>query len=102
MCLPLPVYDLRNMPGDADGTIDYGVAMPVWRQLAAILRARIRAGRYEPGHAIASEKSLEQEFGISRNTTRKAIALLRDEGMVVTVAGRGSYVADPLPPDEAL
>lgn len=88
------------MPGDADGTIDYGVAAPVWRQLAGILRARIRAGRYAPGHAIASEKQLEQEFGISRNTTRKAIALLRDEGLVVTVAGRGSYVADPLPDED--
>ncbi len=66
--------------------------MPVWRQLAAILRARILAGRYEPGHAVPSEKQLEQEFGIARGTTRKAIALLRDEGLVVTVAGRGTYV----------
>jgi GntR family transcriptional regulator len=78
--------------------IDYGVAEPVWKQLAAILRNRIRAGRYEPGRAIPSEKQLEQEFGVARGTTRKAIALLRDiEGLVVTVAGRGSYVADPLP-----
>ena len=89
------------MPGGAGETIDYGVAQPVWRQLAGILRARIRTGRYQPGHVIASEKSLEQEFGISRNTTRKAIALLRSEGLVVTVAGRGSYVADPLPEDES-
>lgn len=76
------------------------MATPVWRQLAAILRARIRSGRYEPGHAIASETQLEQEFGISRNTTRKAVALLRDEGWIVTVAGRGSYVASPLPDED--
>jgi len=99
-CSPLPVYDLRTMPDDDSGTIDYGVAMPVWRQLAAILRARIRAGTYAPGHVIASEKTIEQEFGISRNTSRKAIALLRDEGLIVTVAGRGSYVADPLPDED--
>jgi DNA-binding GntR family transcriptional regulator len=88
------------MTGDDGEIIDYGVAAPVWRQLALILRRRIRSGRYEPGRAIPSEKQIEQEFGIARGTTRKAIALLRDEGLVVTVAGRGSYVANPLPEPE--
>ena len=86
------------MPDDAREAIDYGVATPVYRQLAAILRARILSGRIEAGRAVPSEKQLEQEFGVSRTTARKAIALLRDvEGLVVTVAGRGTYVADPLP-----
>ena len=85
------------MTGEA---IDYGVATPVWRQAAAILRRRIRSGQYEPGRAIPSEKQIEQEHGIARGTVRKAVALLRDEGLVVTVAGRGTYVADPLPDEE--
>lgn len=80
------------MTPDAGETIDPGVATPVWRQLAAILRARILGGRYAPGRVIPSEKQLEQEFGLSRNTARKAIALLRSDGLVVTVAGRGTYV----------
>lgn len=73
-------------------TIDYGVATPVWKQLTAILRARVLAGRIEPGHMMPSEKQLEQEFGIARGTARKAVAALRSEGLVVTVAGRGTYV----------
>ena len=80
------------MTKDAGETIDPGVATPIWRQLAAILRARILTGRYTPGHAIASETQLQQEFGIARNTARRSIALLRDEGLVVTVPGRGTYV----------
>lgn len=80
------------MTGEPREVIDYGVATPVWKQLAAILRARILSGRIEPRHAVPSEKQLEQEFGTARGTVRKAIALLRDEGLVVTVAGRGSYV----------
>lgn len=80
------------MHDDPRGAIDHGVAEPVYRQLAAILRARILAGQIEPDHAIPSENQLEQEFGVSRNTSRRSIALLRDEGLVVTVAGRGSYV----------
>jgi DNA-binding GntR family transcriptional regulator len=81
-------------------TIEYGVAQPVWKQLAAILRARIRSGRYQPRRAVPSEKQLEQEFGVARGTARKAIAALRSEGLVVTVAGRGTYVADPLPDED--
>ena len=80
--------------------IDHQGAVPVYRQLAAILRARIRSGHYEPGRAVPSEKQCEQEWGVARGTCRKAIALLRDEGLVVTVAGRGSYVADPLPDED--
>jgi DNA-binding GntR family transcriptional regulator len=41
---------------------------------------------------VPSESQLEQEFGIARGTARKAIAVLRDEGLVITVKGRGSYV----------
>ena len=76
--------------------------MAVWKQLTAILRARIRGGTYEPGRALPSEKQLEQEFGVARGTARKAVAQLRSDGLVVTVAGRGSYVADPLPDSEDL
>jgi len=80
------------MAGGDSETIDYGVAMPVYRQLAGILRARILSGWIAPDHVLPSEKQLEQEFGLSRNTSRRAIALLRDEGLVVTVPGRGTYV----------
>jgi DNA-binding GntR family transcriptional regulator len=100
-CLPLPVYAglVAVTAGNSDA-VDYGVAEPVWKQLTGILRARIRSGRYEPRRAIPSEKQLEQEFGVARGTARKAIAALRSDGLVVTVAGRGSYVADPLPDED--
>lgn len=75
--------------------IDHGEATPVWRQLAAILRARIEDGTYEPGRVMPSEKQLQQELGISRGTIRKAIALIRGEGLAETVAGRGTYVTRP-------
>jgi DNA-binding GntR family transcriptional regulator len=77
---------------EAPGRIDHGAAEPVWRQLAAILRARILAGQYPPGRVIPSEKQMEGEFGIARGTARKAVALLRSDGLVITVAGRGTYV----------
>lgn len=68
------------------------MAEAVWKQAAAILRARVLDGRYATGRMVPSEKQLQQEFGIARGTARKAIAALRAEGLVVTVAGRGTYV----------
>ena len=45
---------------------------------------------------LPSEKDLVGLFGVARDTTRRAIALLRDEGLVVTVPQRGTYVVDRL------
>jgi GntR family transcriptional regulator len=67
-------------------------SVPVYVQLASILRRRIEAGELAPDRPVPSESQLQQEFGVARGTSRKAIAVLRDEGLVVTVPGRGSYV----------
>jgi GntR family transcriptional regulator len=37
---------------------------------------------------------LEAEFGIARGTVRKATAALRDEGLITTTPGMGSFVAE--------
>ena len=73
-------------------TVDPQSATPVYVQVADILRARIESGQLLPDRPVPSESQLEQEFGIARGTARKAIALLREQGLVVTVKGRGSYV----------
>jgi GntR family transcriptional regulator len=73
-------------------TVDPDSATPVYVQVADILRARIEAGELLPDRPVPSETQLQQEFGVARGTARKAIALLRDRGLVVTVKGRGSYV----------
>ena len=62
-------------------------------QVANAIEARIKAGDLLPDRLIPSENQLVQEFGIARGTARKAIQLLRERGLVVTVVGRGTYVA---------
>ena len=59
-------------------------------RLADILRARIESGQLIPDRPVPSESQLQQEFGVARGTARKAIAVLREQGLVVTVKGRGS------------
>ena len=65
---------------------------PLYRQLAAVLRDAIAAGELESRQIVPSETSLMGEQGVSRGTVRMAMSVLRDEGLVVTLAGRGTFV----------
>jgi GntR family transcriptional regulator len=75
-------------------SIDRDGPTPVYVQLAAILRGRIQAGEFAPGRALPSETTLMQEYGLARETVRKGVRVLRDEGLVQIVQGRGAYVVE--------
>lgn len=79
-------------------SIDHEAATPVYQQLAAILRARIQSGELPAGRVLPSEATLMQQFGIARETARKGVRVLRDEGIVHIVQGRGAYVRDDYTP----
>lgn len=76
-------------------TIDHEGDVPVYVQLASILRARIESGELPPRRAVPSKRMLMQEYGIAGGTVDKAIDILRGEGLVRTVTGRGIYVVPP-------
>jgi GntR family transcriptional regulator len=65
-------------------------------QLAAIVRKRIEAGKISAGSPLPSETTLQQEYGMARGTIRRAIEVLRDDGLIVTVQGRGSFAKPPV------
>jgi GntR family transcriptional regulator len=65
---------------------------PLYTQLADILREMITSGELQPRSLLPSESYLQQQHGVSRGTVRMAIAVLRDEGLVVTISARGTYV----------
>jgi GntR family transcriptional regulator len=65
---------------------------PLYTQLANILREMIKSGELQPRAPLPSESYLQQEQGVSRGTVRMAVAILRDEGLVVTIGGRGTFV----------
>ena len=73
--------------------IDYDSADPPWRQLAAILRRQIESG--EITNRLPGEKHLQQQYGLALVTVRKSIKFLRDEGLVRTVPGWGTFVTQP-------
>jgi GntR family transcriptional regulator len=65
---------------------------PVYLQLAGILRAQIDSGELPANRLIPSIDHLRQTYGLARGTVLHAIQVLRDEGRVRTVQGRGTYV----------
>jgi GntR family transcriptional regulator len=52
---------------------------------------RIESGEFAAHDRIPSETDIMGETGVARSTARRAVALLREQGVVYTVAGRGSY-----------
>ncbi|MCM2427548.1 GntR family transcriptional regulator [Streptomyces sp. RKAG337] len=73
-------------------TIDREGPVPPYRQIAAQLRERIADGSIPVGRRIPSLVEMEQEYGVARDTLRKAVQVLKDEGLVETVNGMGIYV----------
>ena len=59
-------------------------------QAAAAITARIRAGQITG--RLPAERQLAHELGVSYQTVRHALAILRDHGLIITRHGRGSFV----------
>jgi len=75
--------------------IDYDSPEPRYRQLIDIIVGRIECGTYEPGRLIPSLEQIRGETGLSLMTIRKATGILRDEGWIRIVPGKGTYVNPP-------
>jgi DNA-binding GntR family transcriptional regulator len=71
--------------------IDPGIPAWPYRQVAALIRGRIAAGEYVT--LLPSYVTLAHELDVAPGTVQHAIRVLRDEGLVVTVPGRGTFVA---------
>jgi GntR family transcriptional regulator len=66
--------------------------IPVYLQLAGILRDRIKSGELQPNRPLPSLVTLQQEYAVARGTAAKAVRVLVEEKRVRIVPGRGAYV----------
>lgn len=67
---------------------------PKYQRLAADLRRRIMAAEWQGGEALPVESELESQYGVARNTVRLAVDVLVNEGLLVRVQGKGTYLKD--------
>lgn len=68
--------------------------IPLYIQVASVMRQRIEAKQWRPGEKISTLVELEQEFQVARVTVRQAIDILREEGLLHCQQGRGTFVAE--------
>lgn len=65
-----------------------------YQELILYIRNLIQMGTLKPGDKLYSENQLCAMFSISRQTVRKAVGTLEEEGLVKRVRGSGTYIAD--------
>ncbi|MGW1072315.1 GntR family transcriptional regulator [Streptomyces sp. NPDC002537] len=73
---------------------------PPYQQAAEAIRQEIESGRLKPGDQLPSHRELQERFGIANMTARSALRVLRDEALIYTVQGRGSFVTDRAASDQ--
>jgi DNA-binding GntR family transcriptional regulator len=66
-------------------------------EIAEDIRQRIRRGQVGPDGRVGTFGSLEEDYGAAKNTIDKALGVLREEGTVVTFAGKGIFVSGTVP-----
>lgn len=67
-------------------------AWGAYKRITESLRARITGGEFAPGAALPSEASLCAEYGVARNTLRRALDQLAEEGLIEARPGRGRVI----------
>lgn len=67
---------------------------PLYLQVKQHILDNIGSGKWGAAMRVPSENELVKSFGVSRMTANRALRELRDEGILVRIAGVGSFVAD--------
>ena len=66
---------------------------PIYEQITSQIKSKIMSGELREGDALLSMRLLAKELRISVITTKRAYEDLERDGFIVTVVGKGSFVA---------
>jgi GntR family transcriptional regulator len=71
--------------------------LPLYLQIESQLKHAVAAGALKQGDALPSVRKLASELRINPNTVARAYQNLERDGLIRTVPGGGTYVADNVP-----
>ena len=72
------------------------VRIPLYLQLKNTLLNRIDNGELLPGERLESERDLSEKYGVNRQTVRSALNVLIEDGVLVKVPYKGTFVAQQI------
>ncbi|WP_169086370.1 GntR family transcriptional regulator [Paenibacillus sp. PL91] len=65
---------------------------PLYKQIQVDILGQIKSGKLRPGDRVPSEKELAELYRVSQITSKNALIGLADEGVLVRVQGKGTFV----------
>jgi GntR family transcriptional regulator len=74
--------------------INFKSGLPIYLQIVDQVKAAASSGILKPGEALPSIRPLAEELRVNRNTIAKAYTELESQGVIETLAGRGSFLAE--------
>lgn len=80
--------------------IDPAAPKLVYLQVADHITGRIEAGELQPGARLPAERDMAAEYGVAYDTIRRATAVLRERGLIITIIGRGTFIAGSKEPGQ--
>ena len=72
--------------------INTAVGIPVYKQVISQVEQKIISGEFAPGYQLPSMNELASDLEISKETVKKAYAIMRDKGVIEPRQGKGFYV----------
>lgn len=65
-----------------------------YMRVAEDIASRIATGELAPGARLLSERDLATYYGVAFHTVRHAMKILREQGLIVSIHGRGTFVTE--------
>ena len=73
--------------------INHSSMQPIYEQIVEQIKGKIMQGELKEDTALPSVRSLAKELKVSALTVKKAYDALTEEGFIITIHGKGSFVA---------
>ncbi|WP_193783281.1 winged helix-turn-helix domain-containing protein [Streptomyces sp. E5N91] len=80
------------MADERDWRPDLASHVYVYVQVVHHIAEEIRTGRLPVGARLPAERDLAEQYGVAVNTVRRAVRELREQGLVITVPIKGTFV----------
>jgi GntR family transcriptional regulator len=74
---------------------------PIYNQIVGQIKHLVAAKKLKPDDQLPTVRQLAVELRVNPNTVARAYTQLAEEGVISTQQGRGTYVLDHSPPDQA-